>query len=162
MRYNEQRMRDCTAPIGSDSCFRPVVRRGIQPVARQEEDRLESRTHSRPAVDTKVLRTRFQGSEELLRRVTELYLEEVPAQVQALRAAVAAGDVETIAAVNHSLVNTAGTIEAITLTEYARAMEVQARKGELHRPADQLAAIEHELARIETSLRGLLRGLDPS
>lgn len=123
---------------------------------------MESRMNSRPAVDTKVLRMRFQGSEELLRRVAELFLAEVPVQVQALRTAVASGDVETIASVNHSLVNTAGTIEAVALTERARAMEVQARKGELHRPADQLAAIELELAQIETSLRGLLRGLHPS
>jgi HPt (histidine-containing phosphotransfer) domain-containing protein len=115
--------------------------------------------HARPAVDTHVLRTRFVGSEELLRRIAEMFLAEVPVQVETLRTAVAAGDVETIAAVNHSLVNTAGTIEATTLTQHARAMEVQARKGELLRPADQLAAIEHELVRIETSLRELLRRL---
>jgi HPt (histidine-containing phosphotransfer) domain-containing protein len=118
--------------------------------------------HSRPAVDTHALRMRFQGSEELLQRVAELFLAEMPVHVDNLRAAVAAGDVATIAAVNHSLVNTAGTIEAGTLTQYARAMEIQARKGELHQPAEQLAMIEYELVQIESSLRGLLRQLPPS
>ena len=110
------------------------------------------------AVDAEVFQA-LQDSTgaEFVRELVATFLEELPAMVAQLAAALRGGDVETFRRTAHSLKSNSLTFGASALAAMARELELAAGpivKGER---AAQLDALAAEEARVASALRALAR-----
>ena len=81
------------------------------------------------------------GEFDFVDDLVDTYLEDGAAQVDALRAAVAAGDIEGLVRPAHSLKSSSLNVGALELGELGRQLEEAARSGVVADAADRVAAI---------------------
>ncbi len=86
------------------------------------------------------------GDRAFLAELIDTFLADAPAQVAAMREAVAAGAAEALVRPVHTLKSSAATFGATELTERCRALEAQARSGSLDGAEAAVASIEEALA----------------
>lgn len=114
-------------------------------------------------VDAASLRKRLGGNLDLLGALLEVFREQRPLQLAALRAAVSRGDADGARTAAHRLVGTLGCFSATGATRVARELESAAGAGDLSRAASLvdecdrcLRALDPALARL--AARGLAQG----
>jgi signal transduction histidine kinase/DNA-binding response OmpR family regulator/HPt (histidine-containing phosphotransfer) domain-containing protein len=91
----------------------------------------------------------------IVARVVAAYLASVPEQLEELRGCLESGDAEGLRFVAHALKSSSGNVGARGLQEEARALEQEARGGDLGRAKQRVERIEEEWRRARPFLQGL-------
>jgi histidine phosphotransfer protein HptB len=109
-----------------------------------------------PAIDVDT----FRGLEdtagaEFVTELVDAFLDEAPKMLAALRAALAAGDVDAFRRAAHSLKSNALTFGAAPLAAMARELELSAGDAVQRGDAASVDALAAEQERVAAALRGL-------
>ncbi len=104
------------------------------------------------AFDEAAALARLDGDHELLRDVAGMFVADAPRMVEAVRAAVSAGDAHALHVAAHALKGSASTFVARGLVEAAWALEQMGRRAELGGAAAALTALEAEATRLRQAL----------
>jgi CheY-like chemotaxis protein/HPt (histidine-containing phosphotransfer) domain-containing protein len=99
------------------------------------------------------------GSDELIAEVTQLFLDDCPARLAEIKAAVAARDRDAIRVASHSLKGAAWSLSAAPVAEHAGALEAMAAVDAAFDPIavdDVYQRLEAESARLVAVLRASL------
>lgn len=119
-----------------------------------------------PAIDPAALdklRAMRQGDSDLVLEVIDLFLQETPDRLVALRDALARGDLGVISRVAHTIRGSAGHLGAKALSALCARVEDKARQGTPFNNAFALSSIEEEITRVCEALvaeAARLRGTD--
>jgi PAS domain S-box-containing protein len=110
-----------------------------------------------PAVDEEPLELllHLDPSGGLVRRVVEVFVQDGPAQTQALRQAYAAADLDGVGRASHGLCGMSCAVGAVTVTARCRSLEGLARQGAL----PSAAAIEELATELDRASHALLEFL---
>src|SRR5207237_7364971 len=95
---------------------------------------------------------RVGGDADLLKELARMFQTDCPAQLAELRAAVGRGDGPAVQRLAHTLKGEVGVFGAHAAFEEALRLETMARQGDLSQAATAIAALQRELARLETAL----------
>jgi two-component system sensor histidine kinase/response regulator len=91
------------------------------------------------------LLARVGGSQELLREVIGLFLEDCPKLLAAVGDAVRRGDTEAVYRASHTLKGSVGNFDAHNAMQIAQRLEARAREGNLEAATTIFAALEVEI-----------------
>ncbi len=114
-----------------------------------------------PDLDEPALLRGVAGDRKLLRELVEIFLEDAPPQIAAMRAAVAKRDAAQLAIAAHSIKSSVGIFSKSAVFEAARTLESQGRESDLRGAKETLARLESELAQLTESLTSLAGRLSP-
>jgi len=92
------------------------------------------------------------GNAKLMREVVELFLDDCPRRLEAIRRAVAARDAAGLAAAAHTLKGSVAHFAVAEATEAVHALEEMARRKAWREAASGLATLEAELGRLLPAL----------
>lgn len=95
-----------------------------------------------PIIDTSLGLLSTGGDSELLNELVLIFIQMVPAQLEKMTTAFAAGDCETTRREAHSLKGAAGALGAAGIQKLAAEIEDLAVKGELETTKPLVASIE--------------------
>jgi len=113
-----------------------------------------------PVLDPAVLESLRQltppGEPDVLKEVLQLFLDDVPARVERLRSAWQGGDAVAVQRAAHSLTGSAGNIGATGLLGVCRQLDDVGRAGDLSNAASLVAALDAELARVQSEIKSLI------
>ena len=101
-----------------------------------------------PPIDREAMLHRLGGDESLFAEVARLFLEDAPARLDALDAALAAGDAVLLRAAAHAIKGTAGNLSAHSLLQAAKDVEQTALAGALEDAAADVARVHDETRRV--------------
>ncbi len=90
----------------------------------------------------------MDGDAELLQEIVEIFVETGPEQLQALDAAIGAGDAAHVALVAHGMKGGASNFCAGRFVAAARALEMLAKDGGLDGAADLLARLQADFTEL--------------
>lgn len=90
---------------------------------------------------------------EFLSDVIDMFLEDAPLQVDAMRTAVATGDAEWLMRAAHTLKSTSLNLGALSLASVAGEIETCGRAGVVDGVQDRLAAADRQLVAVMAELR---------
>lgn len=107
-------------------------------------------------VDLVKLRARFDDDEELLEEIFRVFLGEVPDRRNNILAALAAGDLNRLARLAHSLKGVAGTMYAEALRQAAYEVEKAAKEGDGAQAAALAAGLLDSLQKTAVDLNHFL------
>lgn len=106
-----------------------------------------------PPVDRLAAAKRLGGDADLLTQVIGLFLEDCPARLATLRAAVIRGDAQEMQFVAHALKGSAGTLSANALCEAAASLEEIAAEGRIGEAAAAASVLEQEAEKVMAYLQ---------
>jgi two-component system, sensor histidine kinase and response regulator len=146
-----------------DYVAKPVGREELEAVLRRWISRPEEGPHVQidedpgpPAVDLSVLESRRgpQKEEEpdKLARIVDLFVEDVPIQLAAIRRAVKRGEAQEVEEKAHMLKGGSGYMGAARMAQMCARLEEIGASGELSRAPESLDAIEMEFGRVRPAL----------
>jgi HPt (histidine-containing phosphotransfer) domain-containing protein len=95
----------------------------------------------------------YRDSPEILFEIFSIFLDEVPAKLDALQAAADIGDLDRVRSLAHSLANTTGTLRVQSSLRLARETESAARAGEMDIVRDRAARLIVGVREIVTEIR---------
>ena len=104
-------------------------------------------------IDHELVMNRLGGDEQLFAQVVQMFLEDAPLRLAAIKAAVDRRDVEQLCVETHGLKGAAGNLSAGALFEAARALERIGTEGRL----DEVDAAWHRLSAAATEVLDALR-----
>jgi HPt (histidine-containing phosphotransfer) domain-containing protein len=96
------------------------------------------------------------GDKELLREVLEIFLEEGPKQIVALRRAITERSAIGVEKTAHSLKGELGILGISAVSRQVCELEEMGRTRDLRRAAEVFAAIENGISGVLITMRGLL------
>jgi len=96
------------------------------------------------------------GEPDVLAEVLNLFLVEVPPRMDRLRNAWAAGNIEELRRIAHSLRGSAGNVGARRLYEVCRQLDDKGQSGDLAGSAPFVDALGVEFGKVEAEIRRLL------
>lgn len=99
-------------------------------------------------LDRSIALSRVGGDAELLQEMAQLFLEEYPVQLDAVRSAVQQRDAHALERSAHSLKGSVGNFGAVAAHEAALTLEMIARRG-------QLDSVDSAFGALESALRAL-------
>jgi HPt (histidine-containing phosphotransfer) domain-containing protein len=91
---------------------------------------------------------------EFVGELVDTFLEDAPAQLDAIDAAIGEGSAERLIRPAHTLKGNSLNIGALELGAIARSLEVAGREGSLDAAPEQARAARAELDRVRTALDG--------
>ena len=106
-------------------------------------------------INREMILDRVGGDEELLREITSIFLEEYPALIGEIQAAVVSGDLKRLERAAHSLKGSVANFGAQTATDAAYRLETIGRKGQVDQASDALADLILEFQRLQPVLEEL-------
>ena len=92
------------------------------------------------------------GDQGFVDELIDTFIEDATAQIDGLRSAALAGDVEAIVRPAHSLKSNAANVGATELGELARALEADGRTGDVPDAVARVASVETEFAAVRDGL----------
>lgn len=92
------------------------------------------------------------GDPEFIAELIDTYLADAPVQVEELRNALSAGDVEAMVRPAHTLKSSSESLGALGLAERCRLLERAAREGSVDGGSDAVQALAAELERVVIAL----------
>ena len=111
-----------------------------------------------PAFDeTTVARLRQMG-DDFFAEVANIYLEDAPARLVAIRDAAAAEDPRSLATAAHAFKSGSGNIGAAEVHQLCSDLESMGQERRLADVADKVAELERAFARVEHELRARTEG----
>ncbi len=99
---------------------------------------------------------RLGGDEELLRELCEIFLEECPKLVQALRRGVAVADPEAVMRAAHSLKGELGYLGAKVAAQSSRELEDMGHEKNMARVPEVFDLLERELADVCSAIQDFM------
>ncbi len=120
-----------------------------------------SETAAAEVLDRADLLERVEGDADLLSEMVTLFRQGRPAQLAAVRRAVAAGDARALENAAHALKGMVSNFAARRATEAALQLERMGREGNLLRAAEGFTLLEKEIERLESLLIELSRRVQP-
>jgi PAS domain S-box-containing protein len=108
---------------------------------------------SLPVYDLESMIDRMAGEEDIARRVTEVFMEELPRLFANLKEALAAGDAEKVQLRAHSIKGGAANISAERVRAVAAEMEDEAGEGNLEAVAARVVQLESAIQELEEAVR---------
>ena len=107
------------------------------------------------SVELNTLLAGFSGRADLVQEVIDVFLDDAPAMLTQLKAAVLAGDLAKIAAAAHAIKGSVALFSQGDAYEHARALERRARSGDGGDAVRAVNDIDESVARLTTELRTL-------
>ena len=146
-----------------DYLTKPVRREDLEAVLGRWIPRPEDRPPAQndedpgpPAVDLSVLESRRGpqkvGDPDKLARIVDLFVEDVPLQLAAIRQAAERGDAQEVEEKAHMLKGGSGYMGAARMAQMCARLEESGASGELSRAPELLDALEEEFERVRSSL----------
>jgi two-component system, sensor histidine kinase and response regulator len=105
---------------------------------------------------TVIANLRELGDSDLLSELTQMFVEEVPEQLGALREAIENGDVQTVRRIGHTLKGSSGNMGARQMSRLCHDLEHAGEANDLPAAARLLGAIEEEFDNVRTQLTALV------
>jgi len=96
------------------------------------------------------------GEPDVLAEIFNLFLDDVPKRIDALRSAVLSGDAVKVQRTAHSLKGSSGNIGARAMHEVCRQIDERAKDGDLARVQSLLERLTSEYVKVEAELKRLL------
>ncbi len=96
------------------------------------------------------------GKPDLLARIIDLYLDDTPGLLNALRDSITGGDAANVRMVAHRLKSGSANLGAMELADLCRQLEEQGHTGQLENSLTLLNRIETEFKRVSTALLDVL------
>jgi HPt (histidine-containing phosphotransfer) domain-containing protein len=93
-----------------------------------------------------------EGEPDILAELGELFLEDVPPQLEALREATEGGDASSVERVAHTLKGSCGNMGALKMAAICAELEDIGHSGELERAPAFVERLEAEFARVRRAL----------
>jgi len=118
---------------------------------------LETNSSAKKLFDRSRLLERLGGDEELLTEVIDLFLKDVPVQVEKLEQALQNKDAELVESIGHSIKGAFANIEALKLKETAFLIEKSGKDKDLERASLHLKELKQEFEKLKTILSKLNR-----
>ncbi len=97
---------------------------------------------------------------QLLQDLVDIFLEDLPRRLRALRAALAEDDVEGLLAAAHAIKGSVSTFAAAAAYEAASQLEDLARSGTGAGLKAAIDVLEQEISRLQPALREILESSD--
>ncbi len=110
-----------------------------------------------PSFDRNAALVQVDGDEELLGELAQMFLDELPIQLAALRDAVARGDSKAVEQAAHALKGAVGNFAARRSFDRARDLEMMGRAGDVARVREGLEDLEESLQSLEPALARLVK-----
>ena len=124
--------------------------------------RMEEATDGVPSVDWDVLDAlrgiRGERESDLLVELVEIFAEDTPARIAALREAFERDDAEDLRLAAHGLKGSSGSLGARRMARIAELVAVVGRSGDLTGAAERIAELEDEFEHVCTELSSSLAG----
>jgi two-component system, sensor histidine kinase and response regulator len=131
-------------PVSPAMLFREIERvLGRQPAHVQQD--------TADGVDPEVL-ARVGSDPEVLREIIQLFVEDCPKQLDAIRAGLAGGDPDAVYRAAHTLKGSIGNFQAQAIVALLQRMEARAREGDLDTCRKIFEQIETDTKRLLTTL----------
>jgi HPt (histidine-containing phosphotransfer) domain-containing protein len=92
------------------------------------------------------------GDPDFLAELIDIYLDDAPRQLAAMRDAALSGRIEDLVRPAHTLKGSSASIGAVELSELSRTLELAARESAVEDPAAAIDGIEAELGRVREAL----------
>ena len=96
---------------------------------------------------------RLMGDAEMADTVIEIFLDEIPKQIESLKVSLADADAETLERIVHSIKGAAATIGGEALREIAGHIEEACRNGHVDVAHHRCAELEHQFHRLKDAIR---------
>ncbi|MBF0551763.1 MAG: response regulator [Deltaproteobacteria bacterium] len=114
-----------------------------------------------PAFDNQALKTRFSGKKDLLSKLFDMFVEDIPSRISGLDASIDNGDFKALAHLAHTLKGSAATLAAIALTRCAANLQKFAQEEDLEAAKLCFPKLKAEVERLQAvSLEQLLARLN--
>jgi signal transduction histidine kinase/CheY-like chemotaxis protein len=104
-------------------------------------------------LDFKQMLERLGGEETLLHEVIDIFVDQAPKHLEALRRAIAQGDAESLERTGHSMKGELGYLGIAEVTHKARELEELGRTHNLEQAARVFASLEPEINDIVAAMR---------
>jgi HPt (histidine-containing phosphotransfer) domain-containing protein len=109
-------------------------------------------------VNLERMREGSMGDEEFMGELIDIYLEDMPRQLEALRVAVEKHDAASAAATAHRLRGASGNVGADSLSSLCREIERSSRDNRLDQLPGLVEAVDQEGGRVRQFLLSVRRG----
>ena len=140
-------------PLDAKALFKTLERLAGEAPPASSAPPVETRNVA--AIDPDALLSNLGGDEELLVEIIDLFVDDCPKVMDAIRGAVADGDAEAVCQAAHRLKGSVGSLSAAPAFEAARHLEDVGRGGEMAAAPAALAALENEIERLRVELETL-------
>jgi len=111
---------------------------------------------ARPVVDLAALDRQTGGDQDLRRDVIDMFLEDCPGRVAAIRSAIDQSDAPALMAAAHSLKGACGYLSGVIARDAAAELEEMGRDGRVQDAAAALDRLDAAVADLIPELRKLL------
>lgn len=106
-------------------------------------------------LDRALALSRVGGDEELLQEMAQIFLEEFPSQMDAIREAVSRRDAKAIERSAHSLKGSVGNFGAAAAQQAALNLELLGRTGKLEMADNALSTLESAIRELQPAMTHL-------
>jgi HPt (histidine-containing phosphotransfer) domain-containing protein len=112
-----------------------------------------------PLDDATIRGLRELGSEDddVLAEVVDLYVDDAPSRIEAMRSAIAASDPEALSEAAHALKSSSGNVGAVKVREICQQLETTGREGKIDGAGVVLARLEREYDLAKSALLAAAR-----
>lgn len=117
-----------------------------------------SRARHKENLDRALILEQLEGNAELLTELAQLFLEEAPQLIEAMRKALRQGDMKELARSAHSMKGAAGNFFAHGTVSAASQLEDDAKRGDVEAAKAGLATLEAIVNYLLTELANLWQG----
>jgi HPt (histidine-containing phosphotransfer) domain-containing protein len=114
-----------------------------------------------PVVDRAALIDRVDGDDVLLADMIEIFREQAPRQIDAVRRSIEEGDADGLRRAAHLLKGTTAEIAASRARRLAAALEDMGATVHLDEAAATIVELEREIVQVILELQALARGTSP-
>jgi two-component system, sensor histidine kinase and response regulator len=112
-----------------------------------------------PALDYEEAVQRLDGQAELFKMVASIFLEDYPRSLDAIRAALCAGDSQALAFSAHKLKGTLSSLSAHPAQDTASQLERYGAEGNLHEARQLCPVLEERVQLLTLALNALISAL---
>ena len=126
---------------------------------REEEAKEQTDTlYHQPAFDGSNLLELFEGDEEAIATVLEIFIDDAPKQIELMKEALEAGDSGAVQRQAHSLRGAAGNVGACALEELSLQAENAGDAGDLEAAAAVVRTMDRALEELKTAVSAQIAG----
>ncbi len=115
---------------------------------------VEAQSVEEEAFDRSALLERLGGDEELLDEITDVFLEDIPAQLEQLRQGLSDNDATLVQGQGHRIKGASANLQAEAMREVAYEIEIAGRDGKLDSALPLVAKLEQEFENFRFALSG--------
>jgi CheY-like chemotaxis protein/HPt (histidine-containing phosphotransfer) domain-containing protein len=119
----------------------------------QMETKIETPLPQTPVYDRAGFLDRMMGDEEIVQTVVEIFLDDIPKQIESLKRSFETSDVQTAKRVAHSIKGAAANIGGEALRELAGKIEKACHEGHFESVNDCCPKLEHQFNRLKEAIQ---------